>query len=132
MVRAESDSLDATLNALVKRLEGVPGLRVRVSPRPGTLRKLIGDIPYIGELGTRTAHVHEIVIDVGSSSYWLHASPGSIACGRTDRSGEHQPAEEELAFASWATALFDEIERRNLVNHDAMAALRRIVEQDRV
>ncbi len=39
---------------------------------------------------------------------------------------------EELAFSAWATALFDEIARQNLVNHESLVALRRLVEQDRV
>jgi len=131
MVRAETQHLDATINALVKRLSSVPGLEVKVSPRRGALRKLIGDLPYIGELGTRSAHVHEVSVCVGESSYWLHAREGSITCGRstTRADGRH---EQELPFTDWASALFDEIAQRNLANHDAMAALRRLVEQDRV
>jgi hypothetical protein len=132
MVRAESANLDATLNALVTRLSGVPGIRVKASPRRGTLRKLIGDIPYIGELGTRSAHVHEVSVSVGPNHYWLHARDGSITCGRSDGSGDEGLRDEELTFALWATALFDDIEQHNLINHDAMAALRRLVEQDRV
>lgn len=131
MVRAESENLDATINALVKRLSSVPGLEVSVSPRRGALRKLIGDLPYFGELGTRSAHVHEVSVSVGVSSYWLHARDGSIACGRST-SGADGQKDEEVPFPLWATALFDEIAQRNLVNHDAMAALRRLVEQDRV
>jgi hypothetical protein len=131
MVRAEASDLDATLNALVTRLQSVPGLEVKVSPRPGMLRKLIGDVPYIGELGTKSAHVHEVVVSLGQSNYWLHATHGAITCGRANRAGGHGP-QEELPFTQWATELFDDIAQHNLVNHDAMAALRRLVEQDRL
>jgi hypothetical protein len=131
MVRAESTHLDATLGALVKRLSSVPGIEVSVSPRRSLLRKLIGDLPYIGELGVRDQHVHEILVRVGGTSYWLHASHGSLNCGREGR-GEQGALDEELSFQDWATALFDEIAQRNLINHDAMLALRRLVEQDQV
>jgi hypothetical protein len=131
MVRAEASDLDATLSALVTRLQSVPGLDVKVSPRPGMLRKLIGDLPYIHELGTRSAHVHEVVVSLGQTSYWLHATQGAITCGRTNSAGR-QGQGEELPFTQWATALFDDIAQHNLVNHDAMAALRRLVEQDRL
>ena len=50
MVRAESDQLDATLHALVRRLSSVPGLMMTVSHRHGRLRRLIGDLPYINDL----------------------------------------------------------------------------------
>lgn len=131
MVRAEFENLDATLNALVTRLSSVPGIDVSVSPRPGMLRKLIGDVPYVGELGTRSAHVHEVAVTVGSNRYWLHASDGSVRCGRSGAPVDGGPREEELTFTDWADALFDDIGQRNLVNHDAMAALRRLVEHDR-
>lgn len=131
MVRAEASDLDATLAALVTRLQSVPGLDVKVSPRPGMLRKLIGDLPYIHELGTKSAHVHEVIVSLGTTSYWLHATHGAITCGRGDRESGQGP-QEELPFTQWATALFDDIAQHNLVNHDAMAALRRLVEQDRL
>jgi hypothetical protein len=71
-------------------------------------------------------------VSVGPNFYWLHARDGSITCGLRRESSEHGQREEELPFSLWATTLFDDIEQRNLVNHDAMAALRRLVEQDRV
>jgi hypothetical protein len=132
MVRAEADDLDATLGALVTRLQSVPGLEVKVSPRPGMLRKLIGDLPYIHELGTKSAHVHEVVVTLGQSIYWLHATHGAITCGRANQAGAQGPQDEPMPFRQWATELFDDIAQRNLVNHDAMAALRRLVEQDRL
>jgi hypothetical protein len=133
MVRAEADHLDATLGALVQRLSAVPGLELSVSPRPGILRKLIGDLPYLNERRRRKTPVQRLVVTLGTSSYWLHANHGSIRCGRERRSAETgQIASDELPFRDWATALFDEIAQRNLVNHDSMVALRRLVEQDRV
>jgi hypothetical protein len=131
MVRAEASDLDATLNALVTRLQSVPGLEVKVSPRPGMLRKLIGDLPYFHELGTKSAHVHEVLVSLGPTSYWLHATHGAITCGRSNGAGGKGQGD-ELTFTQWATALFDDIAQHNLVNHDAMAALRRLVEQDRL
>jgi hypothetical protein len=132
MVRTESEYLDGTLRALAQRLSSVPGLELSVSPRPGILRRLIGDLPYVGELGPRTPPVHRIVVKLGASSYWLHASDGSLICGREGRSSERGQFHEELTFKAWATTLFDEIARRNLANHDAMLALRRLVEEDQV
>lgn len=132
MVRAESDHVNATLHALVKRLSSVPGLKMAVSYRHGRLRRLIGDIPYVNDLHRRTDPVEEIVIAVGPCSYWLHADHGAIACGRRDTSIERGTVEEELSFPAWATALFDAIARQNFVNHESMAALRHLVEQDRV
>jgi hypothetical protein len=132
MVRAESDHLDATLHALVKRLSSVPGLKMTVSHRHGKLRRLIGDLPYINDLHRGTDPIHKIVIVVGPCSYWLHADHGSIECGREGSSFEPGQGKEELSFSVWATTLFDEIARQNFVNHESMVALRRLVEQDRV
>lgn len=132
MVRAESDHLDATLNALVTRLASVPGLALTVSHRQGRLRRLIGDLPYINDLHRSGDPVREVVVAVGPCSYWLHSDHGAIRCGTEVTSLERGQVKEELAFSAWATALFDEIARQNLVNHDSLVALRRLVEQDRV
>jgi hypothetical protein len=128
LVRAESDHLDATLHALIMRLSSVPGLQVTVSYRHGKLRRLLGDLPYINDLSKRTGPIHRLVVAIGPSSYWVDARHGSIRCGR-DEQGE---VSEELTFSAWATALFDEIVRQNLINYESMVALRRLVEQDRV
>jgi hypothetical protein len=132
MVRAESDHVDATLHALVKRLSSVPGLTMTVSYRHGKLRRLIGDLPYINDLHRRTDPVHKIVVAVGPCSYWLNSDHGSIKCGREITSVERGQVKEELSFSVWATTLFDEIAQQNFVNHESMAALRHLVEQDRV
>jgi hypothetical protein len=132
MVRAEADHVNATLHALVKRLSSVPGLKMTVSYRHGKLRRLIGDLPYVNDLHRSTDPVHRIVIAVGPCSYWLRSDRGGIACGRQETSIERGPVEEELSFSAWATALFDAIARQNIVNHESMAALRHLVEQDRV
>ena len=138
MVRAESEYLDATLHALVARLSSVPGLKIAVSPglktavsrRHGRLRRLIGDLPYINDLHRRTDPVHKIVVEVGPCTHWLHSDYGSIKCGRELTSIERGQVKEELSFTVWATELFDEIARQNLVNHESIVALRHLVEQD--
>ena len=56
----------------------------------------------------------------------------SIRCGREITSVERGHEKEELSFAVWATALFDDIAQRNYVNHDSMVALRHLIEHDRV
>lgn len=132
MVRAESDHLDATLSALVTRLSSVPGLQLAVSRRQGRLRRLIGDLPYVNDLHRSTDPVREVVVVVGPCSYWLHSEHGAIRCGTEVTSLERGLVKEELPFSAWATALFDEIARQNLVNHDSLVALRHLVEQDRV
>jgi hypothetical protein len=128
LVRAESDHLDATLHALATRLSSVPGLKVTVTYRQGKLRRLLGDLPYINDLNRRTGPIHKLVVAIGPSSYWVDAGHGSIRCGRD----EQGLVSEELAFSAWATALFDEIVKQNLINYESMVALRRLVEQDRV
>jgi hypothetical protein len=132
MARAESDYLDATLHALVKRLSAVPGLNMTVAYRHGKLRRLIGDLPYINDLHRRTDPVHEITITVGHCSYWLHSDSESIRCARELTSIERGQVKEELSFSEWATALFDDIAGQNSVNHESIAALRHLVEHDRV
>ncbi len=132
LVRAESDHLDATLRALVTRLSSVPRLKLSVAYRHGKLRRLFGDLPYINDLNRRTGPIHKLLVAVGTSSYRVHAEHGSIRCGREMTSGEQGQVTEEMSFSSWATTLFDEIAAQNFVNYGSMAALRRLVEQDRV
>jgi hypothetical protein len=132
MVRAESDQLDATLHALVRRLSSVPGLTMSVSYRHGRLRRLIGDLPYINDLHRWTDPIDKVQVAVGPSTYWLQSEGGSIRCGREVTSLERGAQKAELSFPVWANALFDEIARQNFVNHESMVALRHLVEQDRV
>jgi hypothetical protein len=132
MVRAESDHLDATLHALVKRLSSVPGLKMTVSYRHGRLRRLIGDLPYVNDLHRRTDPIEELVVGVGGCSYWLRAERGAIHCGRETTTVASGQVLEQLSFSDWAPALFDDIARQNFVNHDSLVALRQLVEQDRV
>lgn len=131
MVRTESDHLDATLHALIRRLSSVPGLKMVVSYRHGRLRRLIGDLPYVNDLHRRTDPIHELVVIVGICSYWLHSSHGSIRCGRQTTASAGGQGKEELSFSDWAGALFDAIAQQNFVNHESMVALRNLVEQDR-
>lgn len=132
MVRAESDHLDATLRGLVIRLSSVPGLKLTISYRHGKLRRLIGDLPYMNELHRKSGPIEEIVVELGSCRYWLRPGRGSIECGREVTQIERGQTTEELPFSVWATMLFDEIARQNLVNHESLVALRHLVEQDRV
>ena len=132
MVRAESDHLDATLHALVARLSSVPGLRMTVSHHHGKVRTLIGDLPYINDLHRRSDPIHKLDVTVGPSTYWLQSDDGSIGCGRQVTSVEQGAVKQDLSFSVWATQLFDEIARQNFINHESMAALRRLVEHDRV
>jgi len=132
MVRAESDHLDATLHALVKRLSSVLGLNMVVSHRHGRLRRLIGDLPYVNDLHRRTDPIEKLVVEVGVCSYWLRADQGAIHCGREMTTIESGQVLEQLSFWDWATALFDDIARQNFVNHDSLVALRHLVERDRV
>lgn len=133
MLRAESQHLDATLHALVERLSSVPGVRLSVSglrlddqERPGLIRRLLGDLPYVNDLYRGDDPVREIVVSLGGQTYWLHSNGGSLECGRGAAPAEAMP------FAQWAAELFDEIDRENLTNHDSMVALRRLVEDDRL
>ena len=132
MVRAEADHLDARLHALVQMMSSVPSLEISVSYRHGKVRGLLGDLPYINDLNRLTGSIQRIAIAVGRYVYWLNAKPGSIACGRDPISGRPEHVSEMLAFSSWAGALFDEIARDNVANHDSLVALRRLVEYDRV
>jgi hypothetical protein len=131
MVRVESDHLDATLHALIKRLSSVPGLEVVVSYRHGRLRRLIGDLPYLNDLHRRSDPVEKITVAVGPRSYWLRSELGLIHCGRRAESIDPGARSEELSFAAWAGALFDDIAAQNFVNHDSTVALRHLVEHDR-
>lgn len=132
MVRAESNHLDATLHALVRRLSSVPGLTMTVSHRHGRLRRLIGDLPYINDLHRWSDPIREIDLAVGTSTYWLRSEHSAIRCGRAATSVERGEVKEELSFSIWANALFDDIARQNFVNHKSMVALRHLVEQDQV
>jgi hypothetical protein len=133
LVRAESDHLDATVRALIRRLASVPGLEMKVSHRHGRLRRLIGDLPYINDLHRSSDPIQEVVLTVGLGTYRLRLEPGSIRCTREVTSlepGRAGRASEHLPFAAWASDLFAEIERQNFVNHESMLALRQLVEQD--
>ena len=132
MVRAEAEHLDATLQALVTRLTSVPGLNMSVWYRRGRMRRLLGDLPYINDMSRRTGPIERIVIVIGPHSYWLRSDAGSISCGRDAISPRPGESNQELTFPTWAKALFDEIAGQNVVNHDSLVALRRLVEQDRV
>jgi hypothetical protein len=131
MLRAEANHLDATLQALVKRLSSVPGLNMVVTYKHGRIRRLIGDLPYINDLHPSTGPIRKIVVSVGERSYWLRSESRSIKCGRDDLttiqpelSGEH------FAFSTWASELFEDITQQNLINHESMVALRHLIEQD--
>jgi hypothetical protein len=132
MVRAEAEHLEATLGALVASLSSVPGLKLSVYPHRGLLRKLLGDLPYIDDMTRRKGQIQRIVVAIGPRSYWLRSQPGSIRCGLDVSTTQAGQANEEMTFSAWATALFEEIARQNLVNHDSLVALRQLVERDRV
>jgi hypothetical protein len=131
MVRAESEHLDATLHALIRRLSSVPGLKMVVSYRHGRLRRLIGDLPYVNDLHRRTDPVHRLVVTIDTCSYWLQSERGSVRCGREVAAIQRGDGSEELSFSDWAGALFDAIAQQNFVNHESLVALRNLVEQDR-
>ena len=42
----------------------------------------------------------------------------------------HASTGDTLSFSAWAETLFEAIAEQNLVNHDSMAALRQLIEQD--
>jgi hypothetical protein len=130
LVRAESAHLNATLHGLVRRLGSIPSLALTVTYRQGRLRRLLGDLPYLNDLRRSGDPIEEIVATVGEDSYWLRSSCGAIACGRDRGRGGLERDRERLAFHDWATALCSEIERENLLNHEALLGLRRLVEQD--
>ena len=129
MLRAESEHLESTLRALITRLSSVPGLEMTVSYRLGKIRKLVGDLPYVNDLSRRTGPIEKLVVAVGPTSYWLHSDRGSISCGR-EVDIEPGRTTEGLPFSIWASSLFDDIARQNLVNHSSMVALRQLVEHD--
>lgn len=132
MVRAESQDLDATLHALINRLDSVPGLELRVTYRHGKLRRLIGDLPYINDLHRRSDPVQEIVVRVGHRHYRLRSEQGTIRCETETTSIERGQVKEQLSFPAWASALFEALSEQNLVNHKSLVALRQLVEQDQV
>jgi hypothetical protein len=132
MVRAEADQLEARLRALLTRLSAVPGLELSVSYRHGRVRRLLGDLPYVNDLNRRTGPIERVVIVVGPCSYWLSSELGAIRCGRQAIPALSEQADQELTFSVWAKTLFDEIARRNIVNHDSLVALRQLVEHDQV
>jgi hypothetical protein len=132
MVRAEAEHLEATLGALVAALSSVPGLKLSVYPHPGILRKLLGDLPYINDMARRKGQIQRIAVAIGPWSYWLHSELGSIKCGRDAAAAQAGQANEQMTFSAWVTALFEQIARQNLVNHDSLVALRQLVERDRV
>jgi hypothetical protein len=132
MVRAESDHLDATLNALVRRLSAVPGLKTVVQYRRGRLARLVGDLPYLNGLHSPRAPIEKVVVTLGPHSYWLESERDAIRCGRELTSTGAEPLREELQFSAWATALFEQVAQQNLVNHESMVALRQLVEQDQL
>jgi hypothetical protein len=76
--------------------------------------------------------VQRILVAVGPRSYWLRSDDGVIACGRELASIERAAANEDLPFAAWATELLDDIAQQNFVNHEALVALRSLVETDRL
>ena len=131
MVRAESAELPAMVHALVQRLSSVPGLELGVVRRHGTLRRLLGDLPYLNGLHRRSDPVERIDVAVGDCSYWLIAERSAVRCGRRGGSPEHRDREEQLSFEAWASSLFDAIAAQNSVNLESVAALRRLVERDR-
>ena len=130
MVRAESEHLDATLHALVSRLSSVPALQMTVSYRQGRLRRLIGDLPYVNDLHRGTDAIEEIHVTLGPRSYWLRSGRDSIRCCKG--ASVDLGAQSEESFSDWASGLFQDIAQQNLINHESLAALRRLVEQDQV
>jgi hypothetical protein len=130
-LRAESEHLDAMLQALVGRLSSIPGLRMTVSYRHGRIRRLIGDLPYVNDLHPRTGPIHKIAVSVAARSYWLLTESTSIRCGREDLPCvDPVSGGEELSFSSWASALFQDITEQNLINHESTVALRDLIERD--
>ena len=132
MVRAESVELPAMVHALVQRLSSVPGLELKVARRHGRLRRLLGDLPYLNGMHRRTDPIERIDVTVGACSYWLIAERSAVRCGRRGSSPERGTREEELSFGAWASALFAAIATQNSVNLESVAALRRLVERDRL
>jgi hypothetical protein len=129
LLRAESDHVQATVHALLSRLSAIPGLRVKVLYRHGRLRRLLGDLPYLNELHRSGDAIRRLEVSVEGACYWLECEPGLVHCGRDVENAEPSREREELTFASWANELFAEISHQSHVNHDAMFALRRLVEQ---
>jgi hypothetical protein len=132
LVRAEAEHLDATLHALVTRMGSVPGLRIRVTYRQGWLRRFLGDLPYINDANRRSGPIEAITVLTGGHAYWLHREGNVFRCGRSAIPPQTEPADQELPFSEWATALFEQIAQQNLINHDSLVALRQLVEHDRV
>ncbi len=65
---------------------------------------------------------------IGPCTYWLDSRGNLIRCGIDTASSGQAPVRQEMQFASWATRLFDEIARENLLNHESLVALRHLVE----
>jgi hypothetical protein len=128
MVRAEADHLDVLVDALVDSLSSVPGLEIRVTYRHGRLRTLLGDLPYVNDLGRGTGPTRKLAVTVGRSRYLLEVESCAIKCSVVDASGD----EDALTVRDWAKSLTDEIERHNRFNYESITALRNLVELGRV
>jgi hypothetical protein len=128
LLRSDSESIDALLHALVEKLSGVPGLTMSVAYGDRRLRRLIGDIPYVNDRRRKSDPIRIVVVTVGSCDYWVRADEGSMECGTDRTSPQEGKVTDALPFPQWADALFNDIIRQNHVNHEAIAALRSLIE----
>jgi hypothetical protein len=131
LLRSDWVHLDAVLHALVERLSEVPGLRMRVTYRHGTLRRVTGDIPFVNDLHRTSDPIRSIVVTVASSRYWVDVTEGSMQCGAESSTPPAGAGREIATFHDWADALFTDIARRNHLDPEMMAALRDLIEHDR-
>ncbi|MHB8220384.1 MAG: hypothetical protein ACYDHU_08710 [Acidimicrobiales bacterium] len=131
-LRAEVPSVDAMLHALVERLEGIPGLVMSVVYRHARWRRLIGDIPFVNDLHRRDDPIRNIAVTVGTTEYRLRATGGTIRCGTDTVVPGRGRTTEEIPFTRWAEALFQALTHETRIHQDSIAALRDLIEKNRL
>ncbi|MDA8355917.1 MAG: hypothetical protein M0Z95_06415 [Actinomycetota bacterium] len=130
-LRAEAQSVDAMVHALVERLSGIPGLVMNVAYRHARWRRLVGDVPFVNDLHRRADPIRNVAVTVGAIEYWLRVTGGAIRCGTDTVVAGSGRTTQEVPFSRWAQALFESLTQETRAHRDALTALRELIEQNR-
>lgn len=130
-LQARAGDLDLLLHRLVEKLRGVPDLNMVVSYRHGRLRRLLGDLPYVNDLHTRSQPISAIQVHVGASDYLLEATSTSISCRIVGHPASNATTQQPVAFSRWIGDLIATVAEHNQATQESVASLESLILYDR-
>jgi hypothetical protein len=130
-LQADAANLDFLLHSLADKLAAVPGLELKIKYRQSWLSRLVGDLPYVNDLHSKSGPIERLQVRIGPSTFWLDASRSSISCGTESSSATSGQVGHPQSFSEWIKGVIATIDQQSKVTQESLQALQDLIVSDR-